>query len=349
MSVASLSGSFEREGRLSSVVPDIVDQPVRRRTEVFRRLIVNRQAIALPAMFVVASVVFTLGSPNFGTLNNLTNVARQSVYLLIISLGQLIVIVGGGLDLSVGSVVSLTSVASAMMSVVFAACPDTPLLALAAGLGTGVLIGALVGTINGVGVSVFRIAPFMMTLGISSVLFGTTLLVSGGVPVYGMPPLLGEIFGFGRLAGFPVPAIVALLLVAVTYIVLEWTRFGRYLYATGGNARAAELSGVRTHRVCIAAFMLSGVLAAISGLLLTARLGTGGANVGASMPLDSIAACVISGVSLSGGQGRTLTVVLGTLLIIIVQNGLNLMQVGAYAQSIATGGILILAMALARR
>ena len=143
----------------------------------------------------------------------------------------------------------------------------------------------------------------MMTLGMASVLFGATLVVSRGVPIYGMPPLLGEIFGFGRVAGFPVPAVVALFLVLLTYVIMEWTRLGRHLYAAGGNPRAAELSGIRTARVTLAAFVMAGVFAALSGLLLTARLGTGEANIGTSLPLESIAACVISGVALAGGQG----------------------------------------------
>ncbi|MGD9863856.1 MAG: ABC transporter permease [Pseudodonghicola sp.] len=309
----------------------------------------NRQSLALPIMFVVAVVVFSIGAPNFLTADNLTNVARQSVYLLIVALGQFIVIVNGGLDLSVGSVVSLTSVAGAMvMAAIYAAFPEAPALAILVGLGVGVGIGAVVGIVNGLGVSRLGIPPFMMTLGMSSVLFGVTLLLSGGVPIYGLPPLLGEIFGFGRIAGFPIPAVVALVLVATVYVMLEWTRFGRHLYAAGGNRRAAELSGVRTTRISLLAFVLAGVLSALSGLLLTARLGTGEANIGMSLPLESIAACVISGVALAGGQGRTLAVLLGTLLIMLVQNGLNLMQVGAYAQTMATGGILIFAMAIAR-
>ena len=155
-------------------------------------------------------------------------------------------------------------------------------------------------------------------------------------------------FGFGELFGFPVPALVALVLVAVTYVLLEWSRFGRHLYATGGNPRAAELSGVRTGRVIVLSFVLSSLMAVLTGLLLTARLDTGEANIGGTLPLESIAACVIAGVSLAGGQGRTLKVLLGTLLIMLVGNGLNLMQVGAYAQTMAIGAILIFAMALAR-
>lgn len=309
----------------------------------------NRQALALPVMFVVAVLLFSSQAPGFLSGDNLTNIARQSVYLLIVALGQLIVLICGGLDLSVGAVVSLTSVVSAtVMAAVYVAMPESPGLAIAAGLGSGLLIGVIVGGINGLGMTWLRIPPFMMTLGMSSVLFGVTLLVSGGVPIYGLPPELGQVFGFGEIAGIPVPALVAAVLVIGTYTVLEWTRFGRHLYATGGNQRAAELSGVRTGRVIVTAFMLSSVMAALSGLLLTARLDTGESNIGASLPLESIAACVIAGVSLAGGQGRTLAVLLGTLLIMLVQNGLNLMQVGAYAQTMAIGAILIFAMALAR-
>ncbi len=212
----------------------------------------NRQDLALPLMFIAAVVVFSLQAPGFLSADNLTNMARQSVYLLIVALGQLIVLVGGGLDLSVGMVVSLTSVASAtVMAAVYAAAPDAPWLAVAAGAATGLVIGCAVGLVNGLGTTLLKIPPFMMTLGMSSVLFGITLLVSGGVPIYGLPPVLGEVFGFGEFLGVPVPAIVAVLLVGATYLLLEWSRFGRHLYATGGNPRAAELSGVRTRRVLI--------------------------------------------------------------------------------------------------
>jgi ribose/xylose/arabinose/galactoside ABC-type transport system permease subunit len=319
------------------------------RAHAWRWVAANRQDFALPVMFIGAVVLFSVFAPGFLTADNLTNMARQSVYLLIVALGQLIVLVGGGLDLSVGTVVALTSVASAtVMAAVLAAAPESPWLAVAAGAGTGLAIGCAVGLVNGLGTTLLKIPPFMMTLGMSSVLIGVTLLISGGSPIYGLPKALGEVFGFGELFGIPVPALVALALVAATYVLLEWSRFGRHLYATGGNPRAAELSGVRTGRVIVLSFVLSSVMAVLTGLLLTARLDTGEANIGATLPLESIAACVIAGVSLAGGQGRTLKVLLGTLLIMLVGNGLNLMQVGAYAQTMAIGAILIFAMALAR-
>jgi ribose transport system permease protein len=318
--------------------------------DVWRRLARHRQAAVLPVLFVGAVATFALLAPGFLSADNLFNVSRQSVYLLIVALAQLVVLIGGGLDLSVGTVVALTSVVGAtVMTLVAQAFPDSPWLAIGAGCAAGMAVGALVGLVNGLGTALLRIPSFMMTLGMSSVVFGLTLLVSGGVPIQGLPPAFAETFGFGRLAGVPVPSLVALVVVAAIYGLLEWTRFGRHLYATGGNARAAELSGVRTTRVTVTAFAIAGALASLAGLLLTARLDTGESNIGASLPLESIAACVIAGVSLAGGAGRTIAVVLGTLLIVLVQNGMNLMQVGAYAQTIAIGSILILAMALARR
>lgn len=316
----------------------------------------RREALVLPVMLAVALVVFAFGSERFLTVDNLMNVARQSVFLLIIAVGQMVVMVSGGMDLSVGSNVSLTSVVSSIvMATVFAAAPGQPWLALWAGLGAGMAVGLAVGLVNGLGVTMLRINPFMMTLGLSSIVAGLSLYVSGGRPIYGIPPLHGDIFGFGRLFqsegfnGIPIPSLVAILLVALAWFTMEWTRFGRHLYAAGGNTRAAALSGVRTDRVRVLAYMISGLMASLAGLLLTARLGTGENTVGASYPLESIAACVISGVALTGGRGRTLAVVVGTMLIILVQNGLNLMQVGAYGQAIAIGGILVLAMALSRR
>lgn len=313
-------------------------------------LLRHREELVLPVLFTLAVALFSLQAPGFLTADNLINVSRQSVYLMIVSLAQLVVLIGGGLDLSVGTIVALASVVGAtVMAAAHAAWPESPGLAIAAGSAAGLAVGVVVGLVNGFGTAVLRIPAFMMTLGMSSVVFGLTLLVSGGVPVYGLPPAFGEVFGFGRIAGLPVPSLIAAAVVIAIYVLLEWTRYGRHLYATGGNLRAAELSGVRTTRVTIGAFAVAGALSALSGLLLTARLDTGESNIGASLPLESIAACVIAGVSLAGGLGRTWKVVIGTLLIVLVQNGMNLMQVGAYAQTIAIGAILIFAMALSRR
>ena len=150
----------------------------------------------------------------------------------------------------------------------------------------------------------FGVSPFIMTLGMSSVGFGIALFLTGGVPVYGMPDEFGEFFGFGLIFGIPVPIYAAAILVILTWLFVNRTRQGRYFYAVGGNVKAAQLSGINTRFTLFITYVLCALLAGIAGMLLTARLDTGEANIGASMPLESIAACVIAGVSLRGGVGR---------------------------------------------
>jgi ribose transport system permease protein len=299
----------------------------------------------LPFLLVIAIIVFTLASENFLTVNNLTNVVRQSVYLMMVALGQMLALLTGGFDLSVGTIVAITSVVGAMaMAAVAAAMPDSVWLAIALGCLAGVVAGTAVGVLNGVGVAAFGVSPFIMTLGISSVGFGAALYITGGVPVYGMPVEFGDIFGFGTALGIPVPIYFAAGLAVLVYLIVNRTRLGRYFYAVGGNVKAAQLSGINTKLTLFITYVLCAFLAAVSGMLLTARLDTGEANVGASLPLESIAACVIAGVSLRGGVGRVENVVLGALFIVLAQNGMNLARIGSYLQMAVLGGLLILAV-----
>lgn len=299
----------------------------------------------LPFLLVIAVVVFTLMSDNFLTGRNLMNVVRQSVYLTIVSLGQMFALLTGGFDLSVGTIIALTSVVGATaMAAAYASMPDAVFLAILIGCLAGIAAGTAIGVVNGVGVAVFNVSPFIMTLGMASVGFGIALYLTGGVPVYGMPVAFGDVFGFGTLFGIPAPVYVAVLLIAATFLLVNWTRLGRYLYAVGGNIKAARLSGISTKLVLFATYVICGFLAAVAGMLLTARLDTGEANIGASMPLESIAACVIAGVSLRGGVGRVENVVLGALFIGLVQNGMNLARIESYLQTVVLGVLLILAV-----
>ena len=299
----------------------------------------------LPILLLVAIVVFALASENFLTIRNLTNVLRQSVYLMIISLGQMLALITGGFDLSVGTIVALTSVVGAMaMAGVYAAIPDLAWVAIAIGCIAGISAGTLVGVCNGIGVALFNVSPFIMSLGMLSVGFGIALYLTGGMPVYGMPQEFGDLFGFGTFLGIPVPIYIALLTISVMYFLLNWTVIGRYFYAVGGNIKAARLSGIKTRFILFWTYVLCALLAAIAGMLLTARLDTGEANIGASMPLQSIAACVIAGVSLRGGVGRVESVVLGALFIGLVQNGMNLARIESYLQTVVLGGLLIFAV-----
>ena len=299
----------------------------------------------LPFLLLIAVIVFTLLSDNFLTTRNLMNVARQSTYLIMVSMGQMFALLTGGFDLSVGTTLAVTSVVGALaMSAAYAAMPDAVAFAIALGLFAGFAAGVSMGIVNGIGVALFQVSPFMMTLGMASIGFGIALYLTGGVPVYGMPQAFGDIFGFGSWFGLPAPVWVTLALIALLYLLVNWTRLGRYFYAVGGNIKAARLSGINTRLTLFTAYVLCGGMAAISGLLLTARLETGEANIGASMPLESIAACVIAGVSLRGGVGRVENVVLGALFIGLIQNGMNLARIESYLQTVVIGVLLILAV-----
>lgn len=299
----------------------------------------------LPFLLVLAVVVFTLMSDNFLTVQNFTNMVRQSVYLVIVALGQMFALLTGGFDLSVGTAVAVTSVVGALtMAAVSGAMPDAVWFAIVLGAAGGIAAGATVGVANGIGVAVFGVSPFIMTLGISSVGFGIALYLTGGVPVYGMPQTFGDVFGFGTLFDVPVPIIAAAILIVLVWILVNWTRFGRYLYAVGGNSKAAELSGINANGVLFWTYVICAALAAVAGMLLTARLDTGEANIGASLPLESIAACIIAGVSLRGGVGRVENVILGALFIALVQNGMNLARIESYLQTVVLGLLLILAV-----
>lgn len=299
----------------------------------------------LPFLLVIAVVVFALMADNFLTGRNIMNVLRQSTYLSLVAMGQMLALLTGGFDLSVGTIIALTSVVSATaMATIYAAVPDAVALAIAGGVVAGFAAGVGVGMINGIGVSLFNVSPFMMTLGMASVGFGIALYMTGGVPVYGMPDAFGTMFGFGQWLGVPTPIYVTVALIAVMFTLLNWTRLGRYFYAVGGNVKASALSGINTRLTLFLAYLLCGAMASIAGLLLTARLETGEANIGASMPLESIAACVIGGVSLRGGMGRVENVVLGAFFIGLIQNGMNLAQIESYLQTVVIGVLLILAV-----
>lgn len=299
----------------------------------------------LPFLLLIAVAVFTMLSDNFLTGRNLMNVVRQSSYLILVAVGQMFALLTGGFDLSVGTIIALTSVVGATaMATAYAAFPDAIPLVIFLGVVAGIGAGTLLGMLNGIGVSVFGVSPFMMTLGMSSVGFGVALYMTGGSPVYGMPIEFGDTFGFGNFWGIPAPIFVTAIVVILAHGLVNNTRMGRYFYAVGGNIKAAGLSGIDTGKMLFMAYALCGLIAAIAGILLTARLDTGEANIGASLPLESIAACVIAGVSLRGGVGRVENVVLGALFIGLVQNGMNLARMESYLQTVVIGGLLILAV-----
>jgi ribose/xylose/arabinose/galactoside ABC-type transport system permease subunit len=299
----------------------------------------------LPVLLVVLVVVFAVAEPRFLAMDNLENIGRQSVYLLLITMAQMVVLICAQLDLSVGATVALVSVITALtMSNASGGGTSAIVLGVAAGLG----VGLLVGLVNGVVVAYFKVPSFMVTLGTTSVATGAALLLSNGAPVTGIPLAFSDILGTGIFLGLPVPLIVAVLVAIAMYVVLYWTTLGRNIYAVGGNPDAANVAGIRVNWVLITAFLVCSGLTALSGILLTARVASGEATLGTSFVLLSIAAAVLGGTSLFGGEGRLGLVILGVVFIGVLSNGMNLMRVSSYVQQVVIGVVLISAVALDR-
>ncbi|MBI5070009.1 MAG: ABC transporter permease [Deltaproteobacteria bacterium] len=318
-------------------------QPARRPADLLRALFVRLGV--LPFLLVAALVMFTLLSDQFLTVQNLVNLLRQSVYLILVSLGQMLALVTGGFDLSVGTIQAVTSVVSARaMSSLAAGAPEAVWLPVLAGCLAGILAGMAVGVVNGIGVAYVGVTPFIMTLGVQSIGFGVALFLTGGVPVSGMPAAFSDTFGFGTLLGVPVPILITVACVFGFWVLLDRTALGNYFHAVGGNPKATLLSGISNRQVLMMAYLLCAGMAALAGLLLTARVDSGEANIGGTVALESIAACVIGGVSLRGGLGRVENVVLGAIFIGLVQNGMNLAEVGSYLQMVVLGTLLIIAV-----
>lgn len=322
----------------------VEEAPARRAPAALLRAVFVRLGV-LPFLLIAALLTFAGMSDQFLTGQNLVNLVRQSVYLVLVSLGQMLALVTGGFDLSVGTIQAVTSVVGAsVMSGVYAAHPASPWLAVAAGCAAGMLAGMLVGAVNGAGVAFLGVTPFIMTLGVQSVGFGAALFLTGGVPVSGMPATFSETFGFGTVLGVPVPILVTVASVAGFYLLMDRTALGNYFQAVGGNTKAALLSGIDIQRVLMMAYLGCAGVASLAGILLTARVDSGEATIGGTVALESIAACVIGGVSLRGGIGRVENVVLGAFFIVLVQNGMNLASVGSYLQMVVLGVLLVVAV-----
>ena len=302
------------------------------------------KAGVLPWFLGVALITFSLASDNFLTTQNILGVARHSTDLILVAMAQMIVMLTAGLDFSVGVILAMTSVVASMTMVALWSGYGSGWEAIFIGCLAGLLIGACIGLVNGLGVAFLRVPPFIMTLGMSSIIFGLALTITGGIPIYGAPESFTNTFGYGTFLGISLSIWVTLFFIIIVYIFLNLTKMGRYFYAIGGNVRAAELSGINIRVYIVSAYVFSAIITSIAALLITARLETGEPNIGASYPLLSIAACAIGGVSLLGGVGRVQNVVLGAFFIILIQNGMNLMRVGSYLQMVVIGVLLIVAI-----
>ena len=300
----------------------------------------------LPIALIVLVVVLSLFVPRFLTLQNVFNVLRSSSYLVILSAGQMLVLIVGGFDLSVGAVVPLASVVSALVMVwAKDIAPNQTAVIVVMGVVAGLGGGLAVGLINGLSVAFLRVSPFIVTLGSMSIATGFALLLTNGIPVYGMPKAYVDEFGRGLWLQLPTAVYLAALVVALVWFLQNHTRMGRYLYAIGGNLQAATVSGVRTKTYLILAYAACSILAAVSGLALTAEIGSGQAVISAQLTLESIAAAVIAGVSLKGGVGKVEMVTLAAFFLLILTDAMDLLRIDPRIQTIFLGCIVVLAVA----
>jgi ribose/xylose/arabinose/galactoside ABC-type transport system permease subunit len=284
----------------------------------------------LIVVIVVMAVTFAILNPNFYSGLNLRNVSRQTAILGITACGQTMVILSGGFDLSVGMSIGLISVASSMIMIQYG---------LWAGLLSGVLIGVLIGSVNGLMVAKAGLPAFIATLAMFSAARGLALILSGGLPITDMPAEF-SILGAGQILTLPVPGVIAAFVFIACAIVMKWTRFGRYIYAIGGNEEAALYSGIPVARCKLSVWALNGGLVGLAAIVLTSRAVSGHATLGEGMELESIAATVIGGTALGRGRGSIPNTFLGVVAMGILTNGLNLINVSTYYQMVFIGVII---------
>ncbi|MAU98744.1 MAG: ABC transporter permease [Fulvimarina sp.] len=302
----------------------------------------------LPILMAIVIIGTSLLSPYFLGWMNVVNILRMASFLAIIACGQALVIIAGGFDLSVGAVVALASVVTAKaMAAASAAIGGPEIVAIAIGIAAGLGSGIAVGLFNGLCVSMLKVSGFVVTLGTMSAAAGIGLLLTNGIPVYGMPNSFVQAIGRSQFLGFPLAIYIALAVILAMVFVQRRTLFGRYVYAIGGNQEAAVVSGVSIRPHLVGTYVVSGGLAALVGILLTALVGSGQASLGGdAMMLQSIAAAVIGGVSLRGGIGRVEVVAVAALFLTILGNALNLLHIDSRIQPIFLGLIMVLAVAL---
>ena len=293
--------------------------------------------IGVVAVLLIFAVLCSLEGINFLKLETIGNIIVQSTIIAIIAIGSSMVIITGGIDLSVGSVVAFIGVFTGL--VIKAGVP----IAIACII--GILAGGIIGLINGLGITYGKIPAFIMTLGMMGIAKGAALAINDGKPVANFPQELNLIAN-SNILGIPSFIVYVIVLYVIMIIIMEKSVFGRHVYAIGGNEKAAKLSGVNVQRVQLITYTLGGVFAAIGGVFLLSRLLYGAPNAGTGYELDCIAAAVIGGIALSGGQGKLFNTWVGAIILSILKTGLQMLNVSSYIQAMVTGVVIILAVFL---
>jgi ribose transport system permease protein len=286
--------------------------------------------------------------PNFLKATNLLNVANQIAVIAIVAVGMTLVILTGGIDLSVGSLIALSSVTGAVCIRDVCGGQAAGTAGMVVGAAVGILICGLAGVLSGGVVTLFGIPPFIATLGMMLVASGSAYIIAEGQSINQVPDAFVWLGRGADLAGLPNAVVLMLVLYAAAHIVMSRTTFGRYVYAVGGNAEAARLSGVPVRRVMLAVYVLCGLLAGLGGIVMASQLKSGAPTYGQMYELYVIAAVVVGGTSLSGGEGRVLGTLVGALIIAVIQNGMNLTGVESYTQKVVLGLVILAAVLLDR-
>lgn len=286
-------------------------------------------------IFIVLVIGLTALKPSFIQPGNLANILKQASINGILSFGMMFVILAGGFDMSVGSTVAFAGILAALLG-----NGEYPLILP---LLVAMVAGLCVGIVNGVGVSVGELPPFIMTLGTMTGVRGLALLVSNGKPITGISPEYRAIAA-GSIAGIPMLAVFLIIVIIICSFITSKTVYGRRVYACGGNLQAARVAGINTTLIRISTFAIAGLLAGFCGFLMTSRVTIGQPTAAESYEMDAITACVVGGVSMSGGVGKPWGVVIGSLLITVIANGLDILGVSSHWQKIVKGLIIVLAV-----
>ena len=298
--------------------------------------LVTAKKFAIVGVLLAIVVFFTIVSNSFLTTQNLLNVARQVAMLGISAVGMTCVILTSGIDLSVGSVMAITSIAGSMM-MVNGGLPILPAIILT------LLIAAFIGLVNGLLVAYVRVPALITTLAMMTILRGLSFVLCEGMPIWGLPESF-KILGQGYVGAIPIPVIVMILVFIIGWFFLNRTKTGRYIYGLGGNKEAVRLSGVNTAKIQTLVFVISSFLTGLAGIIMLSRINTGQPKIGTGYEMDVITAVVLGGVSIMGGEGSLIGVFIGVLITGVLSNGMILIDVSEYYQQITKGMVLLLAV-----
>lgn len=287
------------------------------------------------AALIVLFVFFSVTAPTFLQVKNISNILQQISMLCVCSVGMTFVILSGGIDLSIGAILGMTG---GIIAYLMTAMNMPVILAILA----GIIMGVLVGSINGLLITYFSLPPFIVTLAVSQIVRGIIFILTGGQSIYSFPDsfrMLGK-----SVWNIPVPIIIMLGLILISSFLLYKTKIGRYIYAIGGNSQACYLSGINTKAMVVFVYAYAGLCAAIAAMIMDARLNAAAPTAGENYELNAIAAVVIGGTSMAGGEGKVSGTIIGVLIIGIINNGMNLLNVSQGLQKVVIGAVMLIAV-----